>query len=163
MEHVLFAKFPDPARADTAIETVQKNGAHVVTHYGVADDQAFEQVVQHSGVAAETDLRHALVVGIVSGGVVGCACGALLSVFGIFPGTAGQGAVFGALMGVLVGFVMMSIFGSGLMDGRLRRLIRSMHRGEVVVTVRAPNRQTCDQVRDVLVRNGALVVEKSPL
>lgn len=163
MEHVLFAKFPDQARVAAAIESVQRGGAKVVTHRGVADRQAFEQIVQHSGVAAETDLRHALVVGITSGGVVGCAFGALLSAIAIFPGTLGQGAVFGALMGVLVGFVMMSIFGSGLMDGRLRRLIQTLHRGDVVVTVHAPDRPTCDQVREVLLQNGAVVVEKSPL
>ncbi|MFN7672537.1 MAG: hypothetical protein ACK595_04385 [Planctomycetota bacterium] len=166
MQHVIFARFPDRDRAATAIRSIAAGGdrsAEVVAHFGASNAQEFEQVVQHSGAAAETDVRHALVVGVLSGGLTGALLGPLLAAIDLFPGTTGQGALFGVVMGVLVGLLMMSVFGSGLMDTRLRRLTRDLRRGEVVVTIRTANRPDAERIREACVAHDAEVAEKSPL
>jgi hypothetical protein len=163
MKHVLFARFHDNERAAAAIRMIQgraRSGPEMVAHIGAVGPGEFEQVVQHSGVAVETDVRHALVVGVAAGGTTGAALGAALAAVDLFPGTLGHGAMFGAIMVLLVGLLMMSIFGSGLMDGRLRRLTQDLRRGDVVLTVRAANREDCDMARAACVEHGADVAEK---
>ncbi|MBL8727929.1 MAG: DUF1269 domain-containing protein [Planctomycetes bacterium] len=164
MDHILFARFPDRRHAIAGVRAVRERGAgatRMVAHFGATDAAEFEQVVQHSGEFAETDLRHAIVVGGVSGLLTGAVLGLVLALVGFFPGTPFVGLGFGALMGVLVGLLMMSIFGTGLMDRRLQRLTQNLHAGEVVITVRTVDRATCDQVQQALTEHGAQVAEKS--
>ncbi len=164
MQHVLFARFADRHQALSAMDSVQHvagEGSELLAHFGVEDDNAFEQSVQHSGLLAESDLRHARIVGATSGALAGALGGMGLRLLGIFPGTLVQGAVFGAFMGVLVGLVMMSIFGAGLMDRRLRKLAKGIGSKDVVVTVRTPDRPACERARRSLLECGAEVAEKS--
>jgi hypothetical protein len=63
-------------------------------------------------------------------------------------------------MGLLVGMLMMSIVGTGLIDRRLRRLARGLGAGEILLTVDAPNREAADTVIHLLERDGAHVAEK---
>lgn len=163
MEHVTFARFADANSAREGIATVRErthDAARILVHLGARDAAEFEQVAQHSGDFAETDLRHALVVGVGTGGITGVVLGAVLGALGVFPDLL-LGAAFGALMGVMVGLVMMSVFGSGLVDRRLQRLTRDLHAGEVVVTVRYRDRATAALVHEALTANGATVADKS--
>lgn len=163
MEHVTFARFGDARSARDGITAIRERthgAAEILVHLGARNAAEFEQVVQHSGESAETDLRHALVVGVGSGGITGAVLGAVLGALGVFPDFL-LGAAFGVLMGVLVGLVMMSVFGSGLVDRRLQRLARGLQAGDVVVTVRCHDRATGELVREALNANGATVAEKS--
>lgn len=164
MEHITFARFPDRRQAVAGVQALRSGAqdpVRVVAHFGATDAAEFEQVVQHSGELAETDLRHALVVGCVTGSLTGAVVGPILAVVGIFPGTIPQGLGFGAFMGLLVGLLMMSVLGTGLMDRRLQRLTKNIHSGEVVITVRSKSRESCDLVNRALAANGAQVAEKS--
>lgn len=166
MEHITFVRFRDKRHAVAGLRAMrQYPGAdpQIVAHLGATDAASLEHEVQQAGTFPETDLRHALVIGITAGLVAGSAFGALLASVGIFPGTVWQGAGFGALMGVLVGLLMMSILGTGLMDRRLQRVTRNLQPGEVVLTVRTTDRETCDQVNAALLGTGAQIAEKSPL
>lgn len=69
--------------------------------------------------------------------------------------------MFGAFMGVLLGIVMMAIFGVGFMDQRLQRLARGLQSGEVVLTVHTLDRNAAANVRAALVSNGARVAQKA--
>jgi hypothetical protein len=163
MEHVTFGRFPDRQSAVAGLRALRERtggSARVVVHVGARDAAEFEQVVQHSGEFAESDLRHALVVGFACGALSGAVLGGILGLVGLFPDLL-LGAGFGALMGVLVGLVMMSIFGTGLMDRRLLRLTRDLHTGEIVVTVRTHDRAACAAAHEALVGSGATVAEKS--
>jgi hypothetical protein len=164
MQHVLFARFADRRQALSAMESIRHeagSGTEMQAHFDVEDDASFAESVQHSGLLAESDLRHARIVGATAGLAAGALGGLALHAVGIFPGTLGQGAVFGAFMGVLVGLVMMSVFGAGLMDRRLRQLAKGIQSQDVVLTVRTPDLPSCERARRSLEQCGAKVAEKS--
>lgn len=163
MDHITFARFPDRQRATEGLNSIRKSDsrAEVLMHWGAKDAASFEQQVQHSGEFGETDVRHAMLLGSGIGLLAGAAFGALLAFVEIFPGTAMHGLVFGAVMGVLVGLLMMSIIGTGLMDRRLMRLTRDLHEGQVVLTVRTKDRAAHDLAHRTLAKYGAEIAEKS--
>lgn len=163
MDHITFARFADRQRATEGLKSIRQSvsNAEILVHWGIKDMASFEQAVQHSGESGETDVRHAMFLGAVVGLLTGAVLGAVLAVVQIFPGTLLQGVAFGALMGTLVGLLMMAIVGSGLMDRRLQRLTRDLHDGEIVVTVRTEDRSGHERVRQALQQCGAEVADKS--
>lgn len=165
MQHITFARFADSNQAEVTVRALRERpagDAEVLAHFGATSDTEFEQVVQHSGEFAQTDLRHALVVGSITGTLSGAALGIVLSLFDLLPSIA-LGMGLGALMGFLVGLVMMPILGSGLMDRRLQRLVKGLRAGEVVLTVRTTNRAACTSVNELLTEHGAQIAEKGML
>lgn len=164
MEHITFARFPDRQLAMAGVLALRDSVTstfEVVAHFGSTSDSEFEQVVQHSGEVAESDLRHALVVGCATGTASGALFGLTLAVVEIFPGTAWQGMGFGSLMGFLIGVLVMSILGRSLMDGRLRKLTKGLQSGEVVITVRSNDRVASARIQQSLVEHGARIAQKS--
>lgn len=164
MDHITFARFPDRKHAADGIRGMRANGKaglRISVHPSSCDAAAFDQLLQHSGDLTETGLRHSLVVGTAAGITFGAGFGSILAWAGIFPGSVGQGLMFGAFMGVLLGIVMMAIFGVGFMDQRLQRLARGLQSGEVVLTVHTLDRNAAANVRAALVSNGARVAQKA--
>jgi hypothetical protein len=134
----------------------------MLVHQGALGRAGLEEQIQHTGNLGESDLRHAVFLGATVGLTSGMACGVVLWLIGIFPGDASSAVAFGALMGPLVGLLMTSIVGTGLVDWRLRRLAGSgLHQGEVLMTVDVGNREIADRVIDILQRHRAVVAEKS--
>lgn len=165
MTHVLFARFADRNAAGKCLREVHATIGKDLTAtvlWGAADAASFDQIVQHSADFTQTDRRHALVLGIAAGAAVGAVLGLVLAAVGMFPSTLPQGALFGAVMGLALGLLAMLIIGSGLMDRRLRRLTADLHRGEVVVTMHVPTRESADRATSVLTAHGASFAEKSP-
>lgn len=162
MQHITFARFPDSDSAVAPLERLRAavGSAEVLVHSGVRNAADFAQQVEHSPTF-ETDQRRALVLGALLGLATGAAFGVVLTLIEIFPGTPLLGAMFGALMGVGVGLVMMAIIGAGLMDRRLLRLTRSLRPGEIVVTVRTGDRDTTATVMRILEEAGAQVAAKT--
>lgn len=163
MDHITFARFSDQQQATDCINSIRKSdsNAKVLMHWGAQDTASFDHELQHSGESGETAVRHAMVLGGILGLLSGAALGAVLSLTNLFPGDLVNGIEFGALMGVLVGLLMMSIMGSGLMDRRLKRLTRNLHAGEVVITVRTNDRATHELAHQALLHSGAEIAEKS--
>ena len=163
MDHITFARFADQQQATEGVNSIRKSvsNAQILMHWGAKDTASFDQEVQHSGESGETDVRHAMVLGAILGLSIGATFGAVLSLVNLFPGYLVNGIEFGGLMGVLVGLLMMSIMGSGLIDKRLKRLTRNLHVGEVVITVRTKDRATHELAHQALLQSGAEIAEKS--
>jgi uncharacterized membrane protein len=163
MDHITFARFADQQHATEGMNSIRKSAssAQILMHWGAQDSASFDHEVQHTGESGETAVRHAMVLGAILGLLSGAAFGAVMSLMDLFPGNLVNGIEFGALMGVLVGLLMMTIMGSGLMDRRLKRLTRNLHAGEVVLTVRTKDRATQKLAHQALLQAGAEIAEKS--
>ena len=163
MDHITFARFPDRQQATEGVNCLRQSvsNAQIFMHWGAKDTASFDQQVEHSGEFGETDLRHALLLGAGLGLLTGAALGAVLSLVQLFPGALVHGIGFGALMGLLVGLLIMSIVGTGLIDRRLQRLTRNLHAGEVVIKVRTPDRAAHQLAHKALLQSGAEVAEKA--
>jgi hypothetical protein len=164
MRHVTFARFHDAARAVRAIDNITHEVAgpvRILVHGGARGPAEFEQQIQGSGDLAESDVRHALVVGGTLRLFCGAVLGAVLALLGVFPSTILHGVFVGALMGMLVGLLMMVLVGSGLLDRRLKKLARGLHAGEVVITVDAEDEASTAAVAKVLREASVETAEKS--
>jgi hypothetical protein len=164
MKHVTFARFHDAASAARAIGRITACDAgpvRILIHGGARSPAEFEQQIQGSGDLAESDLRHALVVGGTLGLLCGAVLGAILALVGVFPSGLAHGAFLGALMGVLVGLLMMSLVGTGLLDWRLAKLTSGLNRGEVVVTLESDDPASTEAVANALREAGVEAAEKS--
>ncbi len=164
MDHITFARFSDRQQAAAGIRGMRARGAHgmrIAVHPGAYDAATFEETMRHGGDLGDSDLRHALALGVAAGLLGGAALGLALAIFGVFPGTVVQGAVFGGFMGALAAFLVVSLLGPNLVDHRLRHLVKGLRASEVVVTVHTDDRESADRVREALEASGARVAEKS--
>jgi hypothetical protein len=164
MDHITFARFSDRHQAAAGIRGMRARGAHgvrIAVHPGAYDAAAFEESLRHGGDFGDSDLRHALALGVAAGLLGGAGVGVTLAAFSVFPGTLLQGALFGGFMGALAAFLVVSLLGPNLVDHRLHKLVKGLRASEVVVTVHTDDREAADRVREALEASGARVAEKS--
>lgn len=164
MDHITFARFSDRQQAAAGIRGMRArvaHGARIAVHAGSYDEATFEESVRHGSDFGDSDLRHALALGVAAGLAGGAGLGVALSLFDVFPGSLVQGAIFGGFMGALAAFLVVSLLGPNLVDHRLRKLVRGLGASEVVVTVHTHDRDAADRVREALEASGARVAEKS--
>lgn len=164
MDHITFARFSDRQQAAAGIRGMRARVAHgvrIAVHPGAYDAATFEETLRHGADFGDSDLRHALLLGVASGLLGGAGLGVALAVFSLFPGTIVQGALFGGFMGALAAFLVVSLLGPNLVDHRLHKLVKGLRASEVVVTVHTDDREAADRVREALEASGARVAEKS--
>ena len=170
MQHVVFALFRDRQAADTAVAQLVKDDRDhephisVVVHRDVLSGTQLEEQVQHSGEGGESDAAHGVALGAGLGAAVGAVLGVLLAgPFGLLGGGPLVGVLFGAGSGSLYGMLSAGLVGAGLTDHSLKRLADGIASGDVLVTVRAPDKPTEARVEGILRRHGAAVAEKNVL
>jgi len=164
MDHITFARFSDRQHAAAGIRGMRACDAHgvrIAVHPGAYDAAEFEETILHGADFGDSDLRHALFLGVFGGMIGGGGVGVALSAIGLFPGTMAQGALFGGLMASLAAFLVMSMMGTSIVDHRLKKLVKGLRSSEVVVTVHTADRVSADRVREALEASGARVAEKS--
>lgn len=164
MDHITFARFSDRQQAAAGIRGMRSRVAHgvrIAVHPGAYDAATFEETLRHGGDFGDSDLRHALALGVAAGLLGGAGLGIALAAFSVFPGTMLQGSLFGGFMGALSAFLVVSLLGPNIVDHRLHKLVKGLRASEVVVTVHTEDREAADRVREALEASGARVAEKS--
>ncbi len=152
----------DPCRADRAVEELHAAGFSM-TQVGMAVRPADEgeRVRQLSGSLAEEKEEGKL--DIAAGGIAGGLLGAAVTLLvpGVGPVLAGgllAGVGIGAAVGTAAGGILGGLIGLGVPEDQARRFEQEVHRGRILVTVRAAGRET--EARAILRRHGAIDVSE---
>lgn len=170
MKHIVLALFENTDSADRAIaalvEDDRRHSEHIslVVHRDALSETELAEAVQHSKGTDETDATRGLALGASLGAATGAVVGALLAgPFGLIGGGPLVGELFGAGTGSLHGMLWSGIVGAGLTDHSLKKLAERIEAGDVLITVRAPDKPTEDRVEAILHENGATIAEKHVL
>jgi len=134
--HAVFARFEDQAAAQQALERVTSGASSGNSKVLPCNQQACsEQILSglmSNSTWAESDGRRGLLIGLVLGTLLGAIMGYVL--FSILEMPVMFGLVLGTAMGSLVGALMSGIVGAGLVNPRLKTVVRNLEVGQAVMT-----------------------------
>jgi hypothetical protein len=130
---------------DLLLARVGESYIHFLAKRGTAMDGLHE-----AGVLQKTDLVHGAQVGLVVGGLLGCAGGLWLLFSGLPVERWQAGTVLGATVaGALLGAWVSSMVGSGIPNSRLRHFEAQIDAGRILLMVDVPERNV-EKIKAVL-------------
>lgn len=144
--HAVFARFRDEASARQALERVTPGASSSSKVLACNESACAEQILSglmSNSTWAESDGRRGLLIGLVLGTLLGAGMGYTL--FSILEMRVVFGLVLGTAMGSLVGALMSGIVGAGLVNPRLKAIVRNLEVGQAVMTASYRSRAECDR------------------
>jgi len=153
MKYIRYALFRTSGEAQAALQDVQAAavpGEKVVLVFR-------PEVTQDDKRGSESDGKHGVLVGAVSGLVVGLLFGLVLAWLHILPLPYSNAAVFGLLLGGLLGSIGAGLFGAGLTALSLQGLQRRWKVGNVLATAETEDALTVLQIEHIFKKHHALM------
>jgi hypothetical protein len=162
MKHVLFAEFPDPTTARTALGQLSEAGVrpsrcNVNLHNSDNVEHNDERPMN------ETNARSGILLGLIAAAFVGALMGWLVTgPLALFEVGIGTGIFTGIALGVAIGFVGGALTGAMNPHRKLEKLERVASReGGVVATVEVEGVKDEESVRRVFEAHGARIESRT--
>jgi len=152
MENVVLAKFPSRALAAKFLHDFNARGLGSKVHVRVLTP---EQVTSdHSLPLIFSNLRAAIMKGLLGGGLGGLVLGIVFAAIGIATSLAGA-VTIGVCLGALAGVLGAALIGSSDPDAHLEKALERMGPGSIILAFRSSDLETEAELRQGVKSAGA--------
>jgi hypothetical protein len=155
MRYVRYALFSDMEEARSALHDIENAGVPKGEVVLILHQNKLSQ--DEEPQASEGDGRWGLLVGILTGAVVGLLFSLLLAKLVGLPNSMWSFAMFGLFGGMLIGGLGGGLYGMGLGARPLERLERLWRQGNVLITAEIEGAKSLSQIENIFKKHHAVV------
>ena len=152
MENVVFARFPSRALAAKFMHDIQAQGLGAKVQVKVFTPEAVKSA--QSLPLAFSNIRSAVMKGLLGGGLGGVVLGLIFAVTGIAPSLGGA-VLIGICLGALAGVLGAALIGSSDPDANLEKTLERKDPGSIVLSLRSVDLETEAELRQGVKAAGA--------